>query len=459
MIRCSDEETIIAQCTPQGQGAIALLRICGLDAIAITSKISALSTSKSLDALPSHTIHHGWIIDRNHKKIDQVLFLLMHGPRTFTGQHTVEITCHNNPFIIQDIIECAIAAGARLAQQGEFTKRAVLNNKIDLIQAEAINEVIHANTQQALKSSLEQLEGSFSSWIHTLEQHLVKALAFSEASFEFIDEAMEFGDTIRDIIKNILHTIESLKITFNQQQHIRNGIRIALIGSVNAGKSSLFNALLNQSRAIVTPIAGTTRDVIECGTYRYGTYITLVDTAGLRQTDDVIEQEGIKRSYEQAELADIVILVCDGSRSLSALETEAYRSIASQHASKIIHVINKSDQPIHPTSNLTTQINALSVSAISKHNLALLEHYIEEKISTLFTQNQSPFLLNRRQYTLLLDVEKKLQVICDMLESSIEYELLSYHIQETLTQLSELTGKTISEQGMDAVFRQFCIGK
>ena len=237
-------DTIIAQCTPQGSGAIALLRLSGDNAFHIADTISKLPGNKIISTLPTHTIHYGWVVDKDGTHIDQVLFLLMRAPHTFTGDNTVEITCHNNPFIIQNIIQAALAAGARLAQEGEFSRRAVHNNKIDIVQAEAINDLIHANTQLALKQSLSQLEGSFSHWITTIEKQLIKALALSDASFEFLDEEnMEFSLQIKEIIDSVLTTINSLKSTFNQQQQIRNGIRIAIIGSVNAGKSSLFNAL------------------------------------------------------------------------------------------------------------------------------------------------------------------------------------------------------------------------
>ena len=277
-----DEQTIIAQCTPAGAGAIALLRMSGDDAITIADSIAQLTSKIKLSDCATHTIHYGWVTDQDGNHIDQVLFLLMKAPRTFTGQNTVEITCHNNPFIIEQIIAQTIAYGARIADKGEFSRRAFLNGKIDLVQAEAINELIHANTQQALKKSLSQVEGSLSHWIETIQTELFKARAYCEASFEFIDEEINFAPQIKENIKNILSTITQLKKSFDQQSQIRQGLRIALIGSVNAGKSSLFNALLGKDRAIVTNIAGTTRDVIEAGVYRDGNYWTFVDTAGLR---------------------------------------------------------------------------------------------------------------------------------------------------------------------------------
>ncbi len=345
MFLSHDEQTIIAQCTPRGSGAIALLRISGVNAIEVANQSAKLSGKKTLLDADSHTIHYGSIVDPNGTIVDNVLFLLMRAPKTFTGQDTVEITCHNNQFIVEQIIALALLHGARLAQEGEFTKRAVLNGKIDLVQAEAINELIHAQTQMALKQSLAQLNGSLSQWLVSIEQELLKALALSEASFEFLDEEMEFAPQISGMIARVLFTIAEIKKTYSQQQQIRQGIRVAIIGSVNAGKSSLFNALLNQNRAIVTAIAGTTRDAIEAGVYKNGNYWTLVDTAGLRHTDDVIEQEGIRRSFEEAQKADIIILAYDSSRDLTAEEESVYGEITQKYPNKIINVMTKVDDP------------------------------------------------------------------------------------------------------------------
>jgi tRNA modification GTPase len=424
-------------------------------AFELATKMSRLPSGASLNALPSHTIHFGYVVDTAGNHIDQVMFALMRGPKTFTGQDTVEITAHNNPFIVQEIIEQAIMHGARLAQEGEFTKRAVLNNKIDLIQAEAINELIHANTHMALKKSLAQLEGSFSHWITTIEKELIKALAYSESSFEFIDEEISFGNDIKKMLIDTLNTIASIKKTFDQQQQIRQGVRIAIIGSVNAGKSSLFNALLNKERAIVTDIAGTTRDTIEAGVYKNNAYWTLIDTAGLRQTADVIEQEGIKRSREQGQMADVILLVFDGSRDQTREETAVYQELLQQYGHKIIMLHNKAD-----LNSLYPLKNSLAISTKTKLNIDRVEQLIEEKISTLFSSIESPFLLNQRHYNTLLTLEKKLLALCDMMNGpSIAYELVSYHLNDALAQLSELTGKSISEQGMDTVFREFCVGK
>lgn len=464
MIKSRDQETIIAQCTPSGSGAIALIRLTGPDSLAIATSISKLPGNKKLNTVESHTVHYGYIIDKSNisleeKTIDHVMFIVMRSPKTFTGDDTVEITCHNNPFIVDAIIGEAIKQGARIAQQGEFTKRAFLNKKIDLIQAEAINELIHANTQLALKKSLQQLEGSFTYWINTIEKELLKTLAWCEASFEFLDEEQDFKNAIEANLEKLIRELDTLKKTFNQQQHIRQGINIALIGSVNAGKSSIFNALLNQKRSIVTNIAGTTRDVIEAGVYRNNNYWTLVDTAGLRQTEDIIEQEGIKRSFEQAKKSDIILLVFDTSRILTEEEKAIYNKLLRDYSDKIIVVYNKIDLP-QATNNLPRQTkNSINFSSIENQGLAELEDAIEKKIADILARFDSPFLLNKRQHNLILGLEQKIQELLKMLNNAPQYELISYHLQDALEYISELTGKTVSEAGMDTVFKEFCVGK
>ncbi|MCA9770179.1 tRNA uridine-5-carboxymethylaminomethyl(34) synthesis GTPase MnmE [Candidatus Dependentiae bacterium] len=453
-----DQESIIACCTPQGSGAIALLRLSGVDSFEIVTHISKLPGNKKIYQQKTHTIQYGWIVDTNGTTIDQVLFFLMRGPKTFTGQDTIEISCHNNPFIIEAIIQEAIKNGARLAQNGEFTKRSVLNGKIDLVQAEAINELIHAHTQQALKQSLAQLEGSLSGWLHTIENNLIKALALSEASFEFIDEEdLTFENQILQLLSDVLTHIKDIKKTFDQQQHIRNGIRIALIGAVNAGKSSLFNTLLSQERAIVTNIAGTTRDAIEAGIYRSGNYWTLVDTAGLRQTDDVVEELGIKKSFEQAHLADIILLVSDSLSQLYTEQKKIYTELLEKYRSKIICVNTKYDMQKYI--NDKKEEHSITVSSKTGHNITLLEQKIEKKIMQLLKRSESSFLLNKRQFNILLGLEKKLEKITPMLKENIQYELISYHLNDAISHINQLTGKSISEKGMDAVFREFCVGK
>jgi tRNA modification GTPase len=459
-----DEQTIIACCTPSGNGALALLRLSGKDAWTITSSFSQLGGKKNFLEQKSHTVHFGWI-QENHKIIDQVMFIVMRGPKTFTGQDTIEITCHNNPFIIEAIITQALMYGARPAQEGEFSRRAFINGKIDLLQAEAINELISAQTQMALKRNLEHLEGSFSQWIALLEKELLTLFAWCQASFEFLDEEVDFEDKLKESLQHILQKIEFIKKNVNQQHHIKQGIRIALIGSVNAGKSSLFNTLIGQKRAIVTPVAGTTRDSIEAGIYRSGSYITYIDTAGLRKTHDSIEQEGIKRSYNNADAADIILLVIDSERPLTEEEFTSYFSFCHKYSQKVLLVFNKIDLPqIYNQESFNAlqqelKIPMAFVSALNNIACDDLEHLIENKIKELLTIGNLPFLLTKRQINLLIGLEQKLLHIHSLLLQTLNYEIIAYHLQEALEHISELTGKTISEASMDAVFKEFCVGK
>ncbi|KKQ20137.1 MAG: tRNA modification GTPase MnmE [candidate division TM6 bacterium GW2011_GWA2_36_9] len=420
MFEVRDEETIIAQCTPSGSGAIALLRVSGENALEIAQKFAVLPHKKFFRDLPSHTIHYGQIIDESNHTIDHVLFLLMRAPQTFTGQNTIEITCHNNPFIIAAIINQAIKHGARIAQRGEFTKRAFLNKKIDITQAEAINELIHAHTEQALKKSLTQLEGSFSHWINKIEEKLLHALSLCEASFEFVEEDVNFDQQIKLSIHAVIH-----------------------------------NKLIKTERAIVTEIAGTTRDVIEAGIYRNQSYITFVDTAGLRETEEKIEQEGIKRSFKEAEKADIILLIIDSSQKLSQLEENLYNSLIKQYQPKVIPIASKID--------LSQQNNfipdALKVSALTNQGIDTLEQKIKEKMNALLNNYTAPYLLNQRQFKLLEQLKKPLKHIAKMTHETIEHELLSIHLRDALELLTELSGKSLSDRSIDDIFKNFCVGK
>lgn len=451
-----DEETIIAQCTPRGSGAIALLRLSGLDAVAVVSCMARLPHAKSLLEQSSHTIHFGYVLDAAGSSIDQVLFLLMRAPSTFTGQDTVEITCHNNQFLIEQIISRAIACGARLAQEGEFTRRAYQHGKLDLLQAEAIDELIRANNQQALKKSLAQLTGSFSHWIAAVERKLVKATAWCEASFEFLDDEGDFVQEIREQLQLLLAEVLKLQQSAQLQKHVRQGVRIALIGSVNAGKSSLFNALVQHKRAIVSDAAGTTRDSIEAGVYRESGYWTFIDTAGLRETENSIEKEGIERSHAEAALADIILLVFDASRALSPEEQTVYDAISVAYPTKIISVFNKADLNIScPELNAARSL----ISSLTGFGLPALELKLEEKVQELLKAHDSPFLVNKRHYQLLQRLAANLEAILALCHDAPPYELISVHLKDALMGLSELTGKTVSEAALDAVFKEFCVGK
>ncbi len=455
-----DEEIIIAQCTPQGIGAIALLRICGFNAAHFTTTLAKLSLGRVLHEQKTHTIHFGWVVDGQGNHIDQVMFLLMKGPKTFSGQDTVEITCHNNPLLIEQIINRALQLGARKAEPGEFAKRAVLNGKIDLLQAEAIHDLITAPTQQAIKISLEQVQGTLSSWMRNLEQQILKIIAFTEASFEFLDEELTFAPEIVQMIHNLCNQTDDLLKTYDKQHYIKEGIKIALVGSVNVGKSSLFNAMLKKQRAIVTDIAGTTRDTIESAMIYEGNFITFVDTAGLRDTIDIVEKQGIDRSFSEAHVADILLVVFDVTKKLSPEETAVYQEILQKYPEKTIIVFNKIDAQTHIYPGfISQQKSIIKVSAQTQENIGILQKTIIEKMNVLLGQGNISYVLNKRQYDILQTFYIKILKIYDRAMRHIDYELLAIELKDCLELLAELTGKDAREAVLDAVFKGFCVGK
>lgn len=456
------EQVIVAQCTPRGAGAIALIRLSGNDAIVIADSLAQLPAGKKLLDQKTHTIHFGYVVNAQGTHIDQVLFLLMKAPHTFTGQNVVEITCHNNQFLIEEIIDRALECGARLAANGEFAQRAVELGKMDLVQAEAMNDLIHAQTEESLKYSLSQLEGTFSSWIASVEGAVIEMLAFCEGSFEFIDEeGVEFIDDIKIKMTTLIDRVQSLLKTYSKQQLIREGVRIALVGSVNVGKSSLFNCLINKKRSIVTEIAGTTRDIVESGMYKNSGFLTFVDTAGIRQTGDRIEKEGIDRSLQEIIAADIILLVIDGSQALSDEQSLEYKALIQQYSSKLILVQNKIDAGcLHSKTKLIVDsLSFISVSAKQNLHIDKLHAVIEKKMNDLKGAGQITCLLNQRQHTLLTSFFEQLMQIQFMLQHPIDYELISHRLRESLQLLSQVTGRTVSEAALNKVFQTFCVGK
>ena len=456
MFSSSDEKPIIALCTPRGSGAIAIIRISGNECLNIIEKISYLSSGKKLSEAKTHTINHGHIVE-NKKIIDEVLFLVMKAPKTFTGQDTVEINCHNNPFIIEKIIELSVQNGAHYAQRGEFTRRAFLNKKIDLIQAESIHDLIAAQNELELKKSVEKLHGSLSSHVKEIEDKLINILSMTETSFEFIEEEQQdigIKEKIRKDIKSLIGKTSELISGFNQQQQIKHGIRISLIGGVNAGKSTLFNALIKKDRAIVTNIPGTTRDSVEYSLFKNGNFWTFVDTAGIRKTENKIEQMGIEKSFEEAKSSDIILLIQDSSKATSTDEQKIYDEIKSKFPEKIICVQSKIDE-------LKTEIygNEMQVSAKTGLGISSLLKIIDEKIQSTFKSMKSQFLLSERQHNIISELNVKLKSIENKNANRIQYELVSHHIKEMLEMISQLTGKSVEKKVMDNIFSSFCVGK
>lgn len=463
----NDQEPIIALCTPRGSGAIALIRLSGIGAIAVADAVGVLASGKKLVDCPTHTIHFGTVVDaQNNVVVDEVLFFLMAAPKTFTGDDTVEISCHNNQFIIEKIIELATRHGARLALAGEFSRRAFLNGKLDLIQAEAIQDVIHAQTEEALRRSMQQLRGSLSCYMKDIETRLMKLLTLAEASFEFLDEEqrdLNMEHAFKGECTQLVSHMRELLNQFAQQQQVRQGVRVALVGRVNAGKSTLFNALVKKDRAIVADVAGTTRDSIEVSLYKGGIFWTFVDTAGLRRTADVIEQQGIERTFAEAQAADVVLLVFDAMVPVDDDDRAVYLRLLQDYRKKVIVVVNKTDKQ-HPDffrsfPEIGSDVPCISVSAHEKRGLGELEAVIDDKIQVLFAQLHAPYLLTQRQARLLSEIEVIMESIVKSFADVLHYELIAYHLKESLEKIAQVTGRNVTEQMLDTVFHDFCVGK
>lgn len=455
-------DVAVALCTPRGAGAIALIRASGAGVFELVGRYAQLSGKNLLASVATHTIHHGYLVSDSGERIDEVLFLVMHAPRTFTGEDTVEITCHNNPFIIDRILQTLLASGAVAAGPGEFSRRAVMHGKMDLTRAEAIHELIAAQTEQALKRALEQLSGSLAAYCKNLHDRLVELISYCEASFEFLDEEqrdIDFNALVRERLESFVTELKKVSVDFSQQKRIREGVRIAFIGSVNAGKSTLFNNVVGKKRAIVSPLAGTTRDSVEAQIIVEGSFWTLIDTAGIRKTGDVIESEGIERSYAEAAQADIVLMIIDTSRVLSPEEQEIYASLVSQYAEKIIVVGTKSDLSVVADLTFLGLQQIVSVSEKNRESVAELQVVLREKVLKLFTAQNSPFLLNERQYLITQNLLVTSQHLVEQCRSSLEYELILVTLYVMLESLGEMTGRDAREEVMDNVFRSFCVGK
>jgi tRNA modification GTPase len=464
----SAHQSIIACCTPLGNGAIALLRVSGADAWACVEQFAKLSSNKKLSAVDSHTIHHGFVVDTamSGEHVDEVMFLAMRGPRTFTGEDVIEITCHNNQIIIQKIIACAERAGARRAERGEFTQRALLNNKLDVLQAESIHELIVAQSEEAVKQALSQVRGSLSHHLYELEHNLVELIGLSEASFEFGQEESEdvaFDDVLLARLNEFRGVVNGLVDDCARQQQVRQGLRIACIGSVNAGKSTLFNALLNRERAIVSPHAGTTRDTIEATIYNNGVTWTLVDTAGLRSEAGEIEQIGIDRSWTEAATADFMLVVVDAAREMLPDEKTFYTELYNKYSDKMMVVLNKSDQVVCVATqqffDVLADVPVIKISSEQKQGIAELLTILEQSVNNRVQHAATPFLLNQRHAGIIQNLAASLQGIDEHLMPVIQYELVAYSLRDMLQALAQLTGKNLNESVLDHIFMSFCVGK
>jgi tRNA modification GTPase len=458
----SPDDTIVAIATPLGEGGLAVIRISGARALAIADECfqpvgkSSLKPSTAL----THTVQFGKIVHGG-KMIDEVLLAVLRAPRTFTREDTVEISCHGGLLPARLALDTILASGARLAEPGEFTKRAFLNGRIDLAQAEAVADVIHSRTELALAAANEQLAGKLSQRVNELRDDLMLTLAHVEAHIDFPDEDIA-PDTKAKLLQRLEHGIafmDELLNTANEGQILRRGIRAAIVGRPNAGKSSLLNQLLGRDRAIVSPIPGTTRDTIEETANIRGLPVVFIDTAGLREAHDEIEREGIRRSRESLAQAELILHVLDASEPLTAADKEYLGEFA---AKKRILVRNKTDLAVKlelPAQLVVTPL-MVNVSCLSGAGIESLKDAIKNLVwSGEIKAEMLQVTINSRHQDALNRARAAARQATDALAANATLELVAMDLRIAANAVGEIVGKTTTEDLLDSIFSTFCIGK
>ena len=446
------QDTIAAISTPIGESGLAVVRLSGTDALKIAEACfrPVGPTSKHPIEAPTHTVHYGKM-HRTGKVLDEVLLTILRAPRTFTREDMVEVSCHGGVLPAKLVLDALLEAGARIAEPGEFTKRAFLNGRIDLAQAEAVADLIHSRTELALDAANEQLAGKLSRRIEDLRNQMVQTLAHIEAHIDFPDEDIA-PDTKEKLIQRLeagVAFMDELLATADEGQILRRGIRVAIIGRPNAGKSSLLNQLLGHERAIVSPIPGTTRDTIEEMANIRGIPVIFVDTAGIRESSDTIEAEGIRRSRESLARAELVLEVIDAS------ETHADTRLSNPNAKKHLVVLNKIDLP--PKTDLPT---AHRISCTTGEGLEALKDAIRNAVwSGKVGGEMNQVMINARHQEALQRARRHTQHTIEALRSGETLELAAMDLRIGTNAIGEIVGKTTTEDILDSIFSQFCIGK
>jgi len=457
------EDTISAISTPRGEGGIGIVRLSGPSSLTIIDRIF-LPRHKKSGKTKSHRIIYGHIIDPDtDERIDEVLVSVMLAPNTYTKEDVVEINCHGGNVPLSKILELTLKMGARIADPGEFTKRAFLNGRIDLAQAEAVADIIRARTDLSLKVAVGQLEGRLSKKISQVRADLISLLASVEASIDFPDEDLDFITTEEIVyqIKNVYNKLDSILATAENGRIITEGIKGVIIGRPNVGKSSLFNALLKEDRAIVTSIPGTTRDPIEEFVNLNGVPLKLTDTAGIHETDDVIEVESIDRTKAHLDQADLILMVLDGSDVLTDDDRHLISIVADK---RTIVVVNKADLPKmldrDELDSLAPDMLITCVSAVDESGLHDLKSAISEMVFHRDSLSADPvFVTKAWQKNAIRKAMESLQFAQETIKASMPIELIAVDLRGALNNLGEITGENASQEILDQIFSRFCIGK
>ncbi|MCR9225893.1 MAG: tRNA uridine-5-carboxymethylaminomethyl(34) synthesis GTPase MnmE [Flavobacteriaceae bacterium] len=452
-------DNIVALATASGTGAIAIIRVSGPDAITLTDKLFKSIKGKALAQQKSHTIHLGNIVDGD-KILDEALVSIFKGPHSYTGENVVEISCHGSPFIQQQIIQLLLRNGCRSASAGEFTLRAFLNGKMDLSQAEAVADLIASDNEAAHDIAMQQMRGGFSNEIQELRQELLNFASLIELELDFSQEDVEFADRTQfnELLSRISTVLKRLIDSFALGNVIKNGIPVAIVGQPNVGKSTLLNVLLNEERAIVSEIAGTTRDTVEDHISVKGINFRFIDTAGIRETVDVVEKIGIERTFDKIEKARLIIYLFDGMNfDMSDLE-----QIQNRYPNKqLLPICNKMDL-LNPdqVEKIKEEIpNVLLLSAKFKEGIPELEAKLLSLVDSGALSGDTTIITNSRHYDALLKALEEIQKVKEGLDMELSSDLMAIDIRQALFHLGEITGSVTTDDLLGNIFSNFCIGK
>ena len=461
------QETIVALASPSGAGAIAVIRLSGKEALTIAEQVFQSVSGKSLSKQKTHTIHLGHIVEDG-KVFDQVLLSIFKNPHSYTGEDVVEISCHGSTYIQQQIIQLLLRKGCRMAQAGEFTLRAFLNGKLDLSQAEAVADLISSDNEASHQIAMQQMRGGFSNEIAKLREELLNFASLIELELDFAEEDVEFADRTQfsELLTRIEFVLKRLIDSFAVGNVIKNGIPVAIVGEPNVGKSTLLNALLNEERAIVSEIAGTTRDTIEDELVIGGIGFRFIDTAGIRETKDVVESIGIKKTFEKIEQAQVVIYIVDSSQlSVVGLNTELEKIKNKFPLKPLIVVLNKIDKlsetEIKKIINQLTTDNRQLITISAKNNLGVddLKNQLLSFVNTGALRNNETIITNTRHYDSLLKALEEIQKVKFGMQSNLSSDLMAIDIKQVLYYFGEITGEVTNDELLGNIFANFCIGK
>lgn len=456
------QDTIVALATPAGAGAIAIVRLSGPQAIEMTASVFQSVRNKDLRKQKSHTLHLGHIVDQG-KTYDQVLVSVFHGPNSYTGEDTIEISCHGSAFIQQQLIQLFLRKGARMAQGGEFTMRAFLNGKLDLSQAEAVADLIASDNEASHQIAMQQMRGGFSNEIENLRQQLLNFASLLELELDFSEEDVEFADRgqFRALLERITLVLKRLIDSFAVGNVLKNGIPVAIVGAPNVGKSTLLNALLQEERAIVSDIAGTTRDTIEDEMVIDGIGFRFIDTAGIRQTEDVVESIGIQKTFEKLSQANLVLYLIDGLRAEPREIEVEIRQLQEQYPDKqLLALINKSDILTTDTkAQLPLGDSVLLLSAKTGEGVMELQEKLLSLVNTGALRNNETIVTNTRHYDSLLKALEAIDKVQEGMRANLSADLLALDVRDALYHFGMITGQVTNDELLGNIFANFCIGK